>query len=468
VESPDRLQQEDLEVPSAGSNRSPRPPVEPSSSRPDAAEVGFFFLLAFLFLAFSRASDLLVSGWYLPFLTSVGALVCALLAGTAIGPFKSRAGVALTLFSAWMLFTVPFSFWPGGSVEMLRKDWSKSFMTFVIVAGLVRKPRHCCAVARTLGAAGLAVTVLAFLEGDLTAENRLALPAGTLANPNELSTLLLTLAPFVWFIIAADRRWSPWRIAGVLGLPALLLVVIRTGSRAALFAGLGLAVVALWRSPWRRRVRVAVLGALGLLLLAVALPESIASRYATTFGDAPATGDGHDEAVGSREARIGILKQSMRLTAAHPLVGVGPGQFQPAAAELAGKVGEEAYWRETHNTFTQVSSETGLPGLVLYVIVLLTTCKNADLARTGLSRSGAALPALASGMLFYSFILFLGNAAFNSLAYQLYVPALAGMATGFANAARANEPSAGAPGPGKPARESRIARTQATVRVSSR
>ena len=40
--------------------------------------------------------------------------------------------------------------------------------------------------------------------------------------------------------------------------------------------------------------------------------------------------------------------------------------FAVASSDLAKAEGDPALWQQTHNTYTQVSSETGLPGLVIY------------------------------------------------------------------------------------------------------
>jgi O-antigen ligase len=75
-----------------------------------------------------------------------------------------------------------------------------------------------------------------------------------------------------------------------------------------------------------------------------------------------------EEAAGSAELRKQLLIRSLELTAEHPLFGVGPGEFIDAEAAEAGDEGRRGMWHYSHNLYTELSSETGIAGLVLFVI----------------------------------------------------------------------------------------------------
>jgi O-antigen ligase len=51
----------------------------------------------------------------------------------------------------------------------------------------------------------------------------------------------------------------------------------------------------------------------------------------------------------------------------HPVLGVGPGEFMDAEAQEAQEEGKRALWHYTHNSYTELSSETGIPGLFLFL-----------------------------------------------------------------------------------------------------
>ena len=60
----------------------------------------------------------------------------------------------------------------------------------------------------------------------------------------------------------------------------------------------------------------------------------------------------------------------------HPIFGVGPGIFTVGEADLAKSEGQAAQWHVSHNSYTQVSSEMGIPGLLLYLAALWGTLSN--------------------------------------------------------------------------------------------
>jgi O-antigen ligase len=75
----------------------------------------------------------------------------------------------------------------------------------------------------------------------------------------------------------------------------------------------------------------------------------------------------------SQLQRIELLKYSIQYTLENPVFGVGPGQFPDQVWSRAKAVGKRVPSMGTHNTFTQVSSEMGLPALIVYGAVLFTS-----------------------------------------------------------------------------------------------
>ena len=85
-------------------------------------------------------------------------------------------------------------------------------------------------------------------------------------------------------------------------------------------------------------------------------------------------------------------------------------------------------WHETHNTFTQVSCEDGLPGLFLYCLTLLFCFKIVF----SVEKRARRYPALSSvrHMAFairLALVAFIGMAVFSSNAYMYYFPMLAAL-----------------------------------------
>ena len=113
----------------------------------------------------------------------------------------------------------------------------------------------------------------------------------------------------------------------------------------------------------------------------------------------------------------------------HPLFGVGPGNFPTAQNDLALSRGEsKGLWAETHNTYTQISSEMGIPGLVIYLALLYWCFKplNSILHTRYPGKEWHDLQAMAK-ILRASLICVLAMAVFDSYAYDVNVPILAGI-----------------------------------------
>src|SRR5262249_47788859 len=97
-------------------------------------------------------------------------------------------------------------------------------------------------------------------------------------------------------------------------------------------------------------------------------------------------------------------------------------------AELAGR---PANWRASHNSYTEVSSETGIPGLLLYMAAIWASFRNAWAIR----KRGAADPTgVASALGITLLISLVGvcvNEAFSSIAYLAFLPLLMGLSVAF-------------------------------------
>jgi hypothetical protein len=81
--------------------------------------------------------------------------------------------------------------------------------------------------------------------------------------------------------------------------------------------------------------------------------------------------------------------ESVNLTFEHPLVGVGPGNFQAAVFNEATAVGlKHNEWMQTHNSYTEISCETGIPGLILLLCLIGSSFRDVSVVLKGSSPRG--------------------------------------------------------------------------------
>jgi O-antigen ligase len=195
--------------------------------------------------------------------------------------------------------------------------------------------------------------------------------------------------------------------------------LLRTGSRGCLIGALAYGVLVFLFS--RNKALVVALGLGAAAVGILANPSAPFSRL-TTF-DNVSTSAGL-----STLQRKELFMRSIQETISHPLFGVGPGQFAVAVAGESEKRGEHASWLGTHNSYTHVSAECGVPALVCYcaVIVFCFILNYRMFAATRNNPTNARITALSftflSGIVVYS-----TTTMFFHMAYSGVLPILAGL-----------------------------------------
>lgn len=181
----------------------------------------------------------------------------------------------------------------------------------------------------------------------------------TLGNPNSFGNSIVYTLPLLaplWFSRPTPRLRL--FLLGYLGLAVLCVGL--TGSRSS-FVGLVLwAVVAVMRSRWR--LRMAVLTLVAAPLLWATLPPSLQNRFETIVN--PEVGPAN--AIESGEGRIYGFLMGMEMWARYPATGCGPGAFRPATGSAT----------EPHNLYGQLAGEMGTLGVVTFLSVLLAFWAN--------------------------------------------------------------------------------------------
>ena len=174
---------------------------------------------------------------------------------------------------------------------------------------------------------------------------------GMFDNPNDLALHLVTMLPIALALCFSSRN----RLTKILYLSVGLLIVggiVVTFSRGGFLALLATGAVLLWKLVRSSRWLIPPLAAVFLLLFLVLAPGGYRTRISTT-GDE------------SSMARFDDLKRSVYVTVRHPFMGVGMDNYI-----LYSNVN-----KSTHNAYTQVSSELGIGGAVLYILFILAPFK---------------------------------------------------------------------------------------------
>jgi O-antigen ligase len=324
-----------------------------------------YLLLVYLFLYCSRIPELFPYA-HIGMILQPILLIGMIMTGRVKAILRMPLGKVLIAFAVWVMICIPFSVWRGGSfVIFLVVLQALALVAFM--AAFIRTIPDCLRVMYTVALAMAAVGILSLVVGGgkLHDTTRLGLGGGTdtLADANFLCLYIMIGLPFLWLSASLKTGFNKALLLSL--MVPMLAGAARTGSRSGLLTLVaGLLLYLIFASVKQRLIVIA--GGVVLLILAVFfLPQKTRERFTTYF---QANSAQSVEAAESAESRKRMLIRSLELTAEHPLFGVGPGEFMDAEAAEAKEVGQRGMWHYTHNSYTEISSETGITGLVLFVI----------------------------------------------------------------------------------------------------
>jgi O-antigen ligase len=212
-------------------------------------------------------------------------------------------------------------------------------------------------------------------------------------------------------------------------------IISRTGSRGALIALAVLYLVVMYHASLIGKAGLLLVGSLSICAAMAFLPSALKDRYKTIFSqERPGVVSPGEpyllvSAETSTESREHLFRQSLILTAHHPLFGVGAGQFVVAENSLSMSQGRrKGNWLGTHNSYLQVASETGVMGLFFFVSILILSLKKAHALYTA-TKDRPELKEICTQAeaLFLSLLCLAITDMFIHAAYTMLLPVLAGM-----------------------------------------
>jgi O-antigen ligase len=132
--------------------------------------------------------------------------------------------------------------------------------------------------------------------------------------------------------------------------------------------------------------------------------------------------------------------KSLEYTFSHPVFGIGAGTFSAFEGGMSRLDGRHGQWQETHNSYTQISSEVGLPAVICFIGGIISALFL--LSRTMSKAQHDKLPIiLVSAFCCMLAIAMLGTCMlFLSLGYRFYMPALTGLAIALERVLRMDPP----------------------------
>lgn len=397
------------------------------SSGSGVQKLGFYSAMLFVFFRFSFAHEFIAAKLHFDthLIIILGGLsyLCWLLSGHALRSFKDSSTWLWVAFTCCMCLATTTSFWKGGSLALLM-DYLKTVFPVVFVIPAVTLSRG--QIRKMISAIGFAciVTALLGIVNDDFKTGRMSIDAAgsDIQDPNDYAAHLILMMPALVYLTLRPKTPVYAKVVGIGSLALCFMQILSSGSRGAFVSlaltGLYIAMIG------SKQVKAAILIGVPLLGLMITplVPKESLNRLATIFqksSNGPET-----EAEGSSQARLALLRASWEATLEHPFLGVGPGIFMDYQANSAKDNGERGMWHVTHNAYTQVSSECGLPALFLYLGALGVTM----VSLRKIAKSSDPELALIARFMSVMIVGFSVCIIFLSLAYNVHILILSALA----------------------------------------
>jgi O-antigen ligase len=327
----------------------------------------------------------------------------------------------ILLFGLAAILSMPMAVSPSEAYTEFTELLLKAIVIFIVLVNVTRTERRLKLMIGLAFAVSIYLSFWAvsdysngiFREGTAYNNNQRIGGAirGLFGNSNDLALHLVTMVPLAIGFAFTSKNFVK-RILYI-GLGALFVAaVVVTFSRGG-FLGLFIAILVLLRKIGRKNKLLST-GALvvAMVTLLSLAPGTYFDRIGTIFNSA-------SDSTGSSSQRTEILKRSVRVTLRYPLFGVGVGNFHHKSVhELV-----------THNAYTQVSSEMGIPALVIYLMLMIYPLRRLRQieAETENRPDKRRFHYLSIGIQ-ASIVAYMVSSFFGAVAYQWYVYFIVGYA----------------------------------------
>jgi O-antigen ligase len=332
-------------------------------------KIAFGLAAFYIFLLYSRLQDF-ASYLHLPAITLSLALIILIISGSAGAVTKVPSTKWLAAMTFCMFAAIPFSVWPGGAADAVVNGWLKTILAYVVLTSTIVVPYYCSRLV-SLAAWGVFLgAVIGFISGSDTL-GRMGEASARFGDANEFAQVLLTGMSLMIGYSVNSKRNRLTRLFAYAAVVVMLVSFFRTGSRGGLVGLMVIAVFLFIRGSVGAKAGILVVAAIVVVCATSFLSEAVKGRYALLFGKAQNYTTEVEAASGSAEGREHLLYQSLIITARHPIFGVGTGMFAVAENTVARAQGlPRGLWHETHNMYTQVSSENGIPAVLFFITCL--------------------------------------------------------------------------------------------------
>lgn len=332
-----------------------------------------------------------------------------------IFPTEVKAILAMLAIS---MITMPIAKDPALAWETFNEPFSKAVIMFIVMINVVRTRKRLMAMMWLSLGIGIYLAIAAldlYSKGKFAVEEyRIAVDIGGLfGNPNEMALHFVMMTPLA-ITLGIAARSKIWRILYFAVAGLFIAANMVTFSRGGFIGLIACSAVLAWKLGRKYRLNVTLVSlVVGVVALAAA-PGNYGLRMLSIF--IPGL-----DAVGSSDQRKELLIRSIWTSIRNPW-GIGLGNFPIVGVRNL----------QSHNAFTQVSSELGILGLIAYLVFMISPFRKLGAIERKLFDSEDAnwYYYLAIGLQ-ASIIGYMVSSFFASVAYQWFIYYLIAYAVAF-------------------------------------
>jgi O-antigen ligase len=294
-------------------------------------------------------------------------------------PRNSLSGVIQIKYILGILIcagiSVPFSYWPGGSMNFIIDGLGKTLIFFFLMVTVVKKISE---ISKIVWAVVISVFALSLTVLLSSGEGRLS--ASSTYDPNDLAFVLVTLMPINYYFMKQKSGLA--KLALQLTLVMTLLATLATESRGGI---VGLIVIFLVVSlKLGKNIKQL---ALPLIVVGVIVAVSASSSFWERMSTMIHPKEDYNLTEGG--GRVQIWKTGLNMMFTHPLNGVGIAAFEGAEGASHTDVnGNSGKWSSPHNSFVQIGAELGFVGLFFFIKLLKSSITSLKFCRSRIPRNG--------------------------------------------------------------------------------
>jgi putative inorganic carbon (hco3(-)) transporter len=314
----------------------------------------------------------------------------------------------LLFLVGWGLLTMPLAKDPGTAWQVFDETLSKIVIMFVVMVNTLRTGK------RLKGLMWLSIGMGVFLSYqaiDLYRQGKFEVEGyrvnvdygGMFGNPNDMALHLVMFIPLA-VVLGIISKNIISKLIYFVSAGLMIGATMVTQSRGGFLGLVAIFGFLVWKLSKKARLKV-ILGSIIVAGIVVAVaPGDYGKRIISIF-------DVSQDASGSHDQRRELLERSIQVTLRNPL-GIGLGNFPIVGVRNL----------QTHNAFTQISSELGWLGLIAYCIFLISPVRKlAAIERQLLARGETNWIYYLSIGLQTCLISYMVSSFFVSVAYQWFV-----------------------------------------------